>query len=547
MSSLRRVPRALFAAVLAVAVFSPALGATPAWAAEGDELIGYSPDAEPFPEDVEWVDPVELFDLDPDSLLPAPDFDPDTLHNSTVFASGIDEITVEGQDLQPFVDRHVRVLQAIETLARDIDIAAFSINIRRPSVGQLNNAISHEHREEERLTEEIRILKAAIAEFAVRAFISEDEIDTALSVPDSGLSEKRVVTDVIRADQVIQIANREAELAERRVRRANLEEDRRVVRSELRVLRRERDQLFAHHREARALLDQTAASYQVAMHDRLPDFIEGTDIPLVALNAYVIAARAQVKENPSCSIEWWMLAGIGKIESLHGHFGRSTLDWNGNTTDDIRGPALDGRILSGAEFLVDGVVLPEPSDRTEAIEIPVVSAETNTGPGGAPDGPPVALANAEAAPVSIVKRLALIKDSDDGRLDGDNIYDRAVGPMQFIPQTWRRFEADGNLDDDTDPQNVYDATLASARYLCKSTNTMATPKGREQAYFAYNHDIEYSESVAAAADFYSRAIDFPDESIDGFDFGIADPSRQTPSGRASELLKSLDGSTLLDW
>lgn len=535
MSLLRGAPRALTAAVLATCVLVP-LFSTAAIAQEDDaDLNGYSTRAEPLTNG-DWVDPAITFDLESDALVPAPEFDVSTLHDSTVFAAGIDQLPVENENLQPLIDRHVRVLQVIDTLDRELESTALSISIRRPRVGRLNAAIAHEHQEEARLATEIDILNAAIAEFAVRAFISEDEIDTALTVPDSGLSETRVVTDEIRGDQIMQIADRRAELASRQARRAELEEDLRVVRSELRTLRRERALRLDHQRDATELLTHTAATYQVALHERLPEFVDGTDIPLVALNAYVIAERIVAEQDPTCGVEWWMLAGIGKIESIHGHFGNSTLDINGNTTDPISGPALDGRILEGAEFLVEGVELPEATDKTEAIELAANADESDASTGSL------------SAPAPVIKRLALIKDTDDGRLDNDTTYDRAVGPMQFIPQTWRQYEQDANADDKTDPQNIYDATLASAKYLCAAASTVTTSEGQQRAYFAYNHDTEYSESVAAAADRYRKKISIPDEEYGSSLFlGLADPALQTAAGKAAEDIKTFDDHSLLDW
>jgi hypothetical protein len=43
---------------------------------------------------------------------------------------------------------------------------------------------------------------------------------------------------------------------------------------------------------------------------------------------------------------------------------------------------------------------------------------------------------------------------------------RAVGPMQFIASTWRRVQVDGNGDGRGDPDNIYDAALGAAVYLC---------------------------------------------------------------------------------
>lgn len=540
----RGAPRVFLAALVVLGLLNPAA----AQAAEDDQLFGYSPDTLPLAADADWVDPAIIVGLNPDELAPAPDFAVETLHNSTVFASGIDWVPVEDDMLEPLVEHHVRVLQVIDTLDREVDGVARTIRQRRPQIAVFNSAIEHEHAEEARLAREIATLNKAIAEFAVRAFISEDELDTALTTPDTNLSETRVVSDEVREDQFTQIENREAELAERQLRRAGLEEDLRLLRSELRVLRRERLGLLSDLRSMEDLAEHTAATYQQTLHDRLELFVVGTDIPLVALNAYVIAERTQEVEDPNCQIRWWMLAGIGKIESIHGHFGASTLDVNGDTTDQITGPALDGRILEGAEFLVEGVELPEATDQTGAIEIELPpapeSAATNIAAGAA-------AANTTApvdAPLPIIKRLALIKDSDGGRLDGDSVYDRAVGPMQFIPQTWRAYETDGNLDEEADPQNIYDAALASARYLCAASGSMATKDGQQTAYFSYNHDQDYSDDVAAAADRYRRRVEIPAEPVgDAHPLGVANPDLLESSMRALETSGKLEDPALPDW
>ncbi len=529
MSLRRGVPRVVLVALIAVGLLLPDV----AVAQELDDVFGYPTNEPVLDIDAPWIDPVVTLGLDPTTLEDPPDFDVAELHDSTVFASGVDWVAVSDDTLQPLVDNHVRVLQVIATLDRDTTRAAHEISERRPRVKILNDAIDHEHAEEARLAYEVLILNTAIAEFAVRAFISEDELDTALSLPDTELSETRVVTDEVRDDQFQQIADREAELAERQARRAGLEEDLRVIRSELRSLRRDRLNLLRDLRSMQELSEQTSATYKYTLHQRLEQFVEGTDIPLVALNAYVIASRIQEEQNPNCQIGWWMLAGIGKIESIHGYFGQSTLDINGDTTDKITGPALDGRVLEGAEFLLAGTDLPDASDRTEVIEIEVSVPTADNSPAGLPptEEPIVDAtsagatpAAAAAAPVPVVKRLALIKDSDGGRLDGDATYDRAVGPMQFIPQTWNQYDVDANLDDESDPNNIYDASLASAQYLCTAAGSMATAKGQARAFFAYNHDLEYSENVASAADWYRTKIDIPEEPLGSApQLGIATP------------------------
>ena len=46
-------------------------------------------------------------------------------------------------------------------------------------------------------------------------------------------------------------------------------------------------------------------------------------------------------------------------------------------------------------------------------------------------------------PVLDGRGFAAIPDTDGGRWDGNVTWDRAVGPMQFIPGTWKAFGADG--------------------------------------------------------------------------------------------------------
>ena len=58
---------------------------------------------------------------------------------------------------------------------------------------------------------------------------------------------------------------------------------------------------------------------------------------------------------------------------------------------------------------------------------------------------------------------AAITDTDRGRYDGDTRWDRAVGPMQFIPSTWASWGRDGNGDGTLDPENIFDAALAAGR------------------------------------------------------------------------------------
>src|SRR3954453_8464028 len=98
-------------------------------------------------------------------------------------------------------------------------------------------------------------------------------------------------------------------------------------------------------------------------------------------------------------------------------------------------------------------------------------------------------------PVDGSRGTAAIPDTDGGRLDGDVLTDRAVGPMQFIPSTWRTSGVDGNGDGAADPNNLYDAAASAARYLCRAAGAGSSPQAIGGAVFSYNHDWGYVTKV----------------------------------------------------
>jgi hypothetical protein len=100
-------------------------------------------------------------------------------------------------------------------------------------------------------------------------------------------------------------------------------------------------------------------------------------------------------------------------------------------------------------------------------------------------------------------RSATIHDTDGGRYDGDRTYDRAVGPMQFIPGTWERYGQDGDGNGTRDPQDIDDAALATAAVLCAGPIDMTDPGSRRAAVFRYNHSESYVTTVLAIADGYA--------------------------------------------
>lgn len=164
--------------------------------------------------------------------------------------------------------------------------------------------------------------------------------------------------------------------------------------------------------------------------------ISGLDLSVTALDAYLGAAELLAADNPSCRVEWWMIAGVARIESRHGAIGGRTLRADGRPSAPIYGIPLDGR------------------------------------PG-----------------------VREILDTDDGRYDNDTVHDRAVGPLQFIPETWSRRGRDGNGDGRADPQNMYDAAYSTGRYLCALGGDLSDSSALRRAYFGYNTSSEYVDAV----------------------------------------------------
>ncbi len=71
----------------------------------------------------------------------------------------------------------------------------------------------------------------------------------------------------------------------------------------------------------------------------------------------------------------------------------------------------------------------------------------------------------------------------------------AVGWMQFLPSTWKRWGVDANGDGIADPYNPADAIFTAARYL----QAAGASKNLSQAIFAYNHAGWYVQSVLLRA------------------------------------------------
>jgi len=169
-----------------------------------------------------------------------------------------------------------------------------------------------------------------------------------------------------------------------------------------------------------------------------------TGIPARALRAYVAAAGAANNSAPNCGIGWNTVAAIGFIESAHGAYGGGNLSPAGHAGGPLVGPSLDGN------------------------------------------------------------GFAAIADTDGGVLDGDARWDRAVGPMQFIPSTWEYAGRDGNGDGTADPFNIDDAALSAAGYLCARGRDLTTATGWTEAVYSYNQSDSYVVKVRDQAVSYAE-------------------------------------------
>ncbi|OBK16111.1 lytic transglycosylase domain-containing protein [Mycobacterium asiaticum] len=202
-------------------------------------------------------------------------------------------------------------------------------------------------------------------------------------------------------------------------------------------------------------------------------------IPIMALSAYRNAEQKMSAAVPGCGVSWNLLAGIGRIESMHANGGAT--DSRGTATNPIYGPALDGT-LPGNEVIV----------------------QSNQG----------------------------------NRVQ----YARAMGPMQFLPGTWARYAVDGDGDGVPDPQNLFDATLAAARYLCSGGLNLRDPSQVMAAILRYNNSMSYAQNVLGWAAAYATGVvpvDLPP--ITGPPPPIGDAHLEHPEGLGPNLPLNVNG------
>ena len=175
--------------------------------------------------------------------------------------------------------------------------------------------------------------------------------------------------------------------------------------------------------------------------------VAAAGIPQRALDAYQRAATLVAAADPGCGIDWPLIAAIGKVESDHGRYAGNGLDEAGTVRPGIYGLPLNG---------------------------------TNN--------------------------TAVIRDTDGGSLDRDTTWDRAVGPMQFIPGTWRSVGVDADGDGAANPQNLTDAATATGVYLCSGPGDLRDAGDLRSAILRYNQSDAYVAQVVAIAEGYRRGV-----------------------------------------
>lgn len=93
-------------------------------------------------------------------------------------------------------------------------------------------------------------------------------------------------------------------------------------------------------------------------------------------------------------------------------------------------------------------------------------------------------------------------ESDHGRNAGPSSAG-ALGPMQFMPATWKVYGVDGDGDGKADIMNPYDAVPGAAKYLC-ANGAGGGGKHLYNAIFRYNHADWYVQKVLNLAKAYAR-------------------------------------------
>lgn len=86
------------------------------------------------------------------------------------------------------------------------------------------------------------------------------------------------------------------------------------------------------------------------------------------------------------------------------------------------------------------------------------------------------------------------------------VHPTGKGPGKLLPAAWARFASDGDGDGKSDPGDVFDATLATARYLCSSGLNLRK-EGQALLTLVYlNNSVAYAETVLGWAETYATGV-----------------------------------------
>src|SRR3954471_19151826 len=198
---------------------------------------------------------------------------------------------------------------------------------------------------------------------------------------------------------------------------------------------------------ARVDVPAAARGAVTAIASLAPVRLDANGIPAMAVAAYQRAAGVLGSIKPGCGIDWALLGAIGRVESNHARFGGNVLDASGIARPGIIGIPLDGS-----------------------------------------------------------RGTARITDTDGGALDRDTTFDRAVGPMQFIPTSWSVAGRDGDGDGVANPQSLTDAVTGAGVLLCSGGTDLRRPGAAYGAVLRYNHSDAYVRTVLSIADAYRRGV-----------------------------------------
>ncbi|MBH0118217.1 hypothetical protein I0Q12_01160 [Rhodococcus sp. CX] len=102
--------------------------------------------------------------------------------------------------------------------------------------------------------------------------------------------------------------------------------------------------------------------------------------------------------------------------------------------------------------------------------------------------------HAEGGRTDVLGTLSTPKVSPNGEL----------GPMQLPAAVWEQYAVDGNADGRTDPQNVFDQSLAAGHWMCANEANLREPEGRARAIALFDPRPEYRVNVEAWSAAYEK-------------------------------------------